>query len=117
MPVVRQLTEAGIAAFRQYLEGLSAGTTGPPPTHLLTAEEMSAPLGADVEVECRAFTSKRDAAEYLVSRLAGLDRAEVDNNGGLWSWLSLFYFDQVCPPSASGARRPGQIERHIPSGH
>jgi hypothetical protein len=117
MPVVRQLTEAGITAFRQYLEGLSVGVAEPPPTNLLTGEESSGPLGADVAIEDRHFVTKRDAAEHLVSRISGLNRAEVDHNIGLWGWLSLFYFDQVCPPAGNRARKPGQIERHIPSQH
>ena len=117
MPVVRQLTEAGIAGFRQYLQRLSSGAGESPPNDLLTDEATSAPLGATVDVEDRPFTSKRDAAEYLVERLAGLDRAQVDYNAGLWSWLSLFYFDQVCPAAADGTRHPKRVELYIPSQH
>src|SRR5581483_8832654 len=116
MPAVRELTQVGIDQFRQYLVGLSTGASDPPPRHLLTGEDTSAPLAGNAEVEERIFASKREAAEYLVSCLAGLDRVNVDHNSGLWSWLSLFYFDQVCPPSGHGVRRPGQIERHIPTG-
>jgi hypothetical protein len=117
MPVVRQLTEAGIAGFKHYLNRLSAGAVEPVPSELLTGEHSSAPLGTLAEVEDRPFESKRDAAEYLVDRLAGLGRAEVDYNAGLWSWLSLFYFDQVCPAAADGRRHPKKEWLYIPSQH
>jgi hypothetical protein len=40
----------------------------------------------------------------------------------LWSWMSLFYFDQVCPANEKGKRKPGRDYRHIlepgyPYGH
>ena len=37
----------------------------------------------------------------------------LDGDVGLWSWLSLFYFDQVCPPRPDGTRAPGRDYRHI----
>jgi hypothetical protein len=38
----------------------------------------------------------------------------VDRNPGFWAWLSLFLFEQVCPPRPDGGRRPGRDYRHIP---
>jgi hypothetical protein len=44
--------------------------------------------------------------------LAPLDRAEIDHNPGVWNWLSLFYFDRLCPPAA-GRRSPGRDYRYV----
>src|SRR5438093_6150059 len=115
MAVVRSLTPSGVEQFRQYLERLAAGAAEPPPVHLLTDEPSSQALTGHAEVELHVFASKQAAAEHLTERLGGLHRTEVDHSVGLWSWLSLFYFDQVCPPAADGTRDPGEIERHIPS--
>jgi hypothetical protein len=42
-----------------------------------------------------------------------LPHLQVDQNIGLWSWLSLYYFDLVCPVNENGRRLPGQDYRHI----
>ena len=57
------------------------------------------------------------AAKYLQRQLSPLEKPEVDYSAGLWAWLSLFYFDQVCPPLSSGQRKPGELVRHVPSQH
>jgi hypothetical protein len=117
MVTVRKLTETGLVQFRAHLEQLSAGAVELPPAHLLDDQEHSEALRGCAEVENIVFASKQAAAEYLTQQLAALDRSEVDHNVGLWSWLSLFYFDQVGPSTTGGRREPGQIERHIPSLH
>ena len=49
-----------------------------------------------------------------------LDGLETDAH--LWSWMSLFFFDRICPVEKSGIRKPGRHYRHIlepgyPNGH
>lgn len=117
MPMVRQLNEAGIAGFDQYIKRLATDAVEPPPFHLLSSDDTSTPLAPAVEVEDRPFASKRDVAEHLVERLAGLDRARVDYNAGLWSWLSLLYFNQLCPPDADARRHPKKEALYIPTQH
>lgn len=41
-----------------------------------------------------------------------MDPSPVDV--GLWSWLSLLLFDQVCPPQADGSRKVGAFPRYVP---
>src|SRR5262249_21379285 len=96
---------------------LAADPCEPPPAHLLSSDGTSAPLAGTAEVDDRRFETKRDAAQYLVDRLAGLDRAQVDYNAGLWSWLSLLYFDQLCPADKDGRRHPKKESLYIPTQH
>jgi len=113
MDLVRRFTPEGIVRFENYLMRLSAGEKLEPPVHLLyDADTSKATLGT-ANIEPRSFTSKKDSAEYLQQQLADLDRNEVDNNIGLWTWLSLYFIDQVCPPDGSGRRKPGEMVRHI----
>jgi len=51
-----------------------------------------------------------DAARLLHTLLATVPQPETDK--GLWAWLSLFFFDSVCPLK-DGNRKPGQRYRHI----
>ncbi len=117
MAIVRKLTKSGIASFTEYLKRLANGDAVDPPVHLLTDPESSEALLGSAEVEAVTLETKLAAANYLQRQLATLDRAEVDNNVGLWTWLSLFYFDQVCPALTRGKREPGEIARYILSHH
>ena len=70
------------------------------------------------------FLSPVEAARYLDRLLDALPERpdSLANDVALWSWLSVFYFDQVCPTNDKGKRKPGRDYRHIlepgyPAGH
>ncbi len=111
--VVRVLSKEGIERFRAYLADVRAGSRSDPPREILNDESCSAKLPDHVEVESRVFKKRLDAARYLHDVLQPLGHSTVDQNVGLWSWLSLYYFDQVCPVISRGIRLPGQDYRHI----
>ena len=81
---------------------------------ILTHPETSQPLPEQVEVELQTFSSRFAAAEYLHRCLQGMRIAEPERDVGLWAWLALFYFDEVCPISAGNRRRVGERARYIP---
>jgi hypothetical protein len=37
----------------------------------------------------------------------------IESDQGLWTWLSLFYFDELYPPAARVRRKPGERARWI----
>lgn len=117
MTVVRKLTPEGLERFAEYLKRIAQGEILDPPIHLLANGESSEALVGTAEVEAVPLGTKLAAAQYLQRQLAPLDKSEVDNSVGLWSWLSLFFFDEVCPPSSRGERKPGEIARHVLSQH
>lgn len=108
---VRRLTQRGVEAFRRYLGEIRSGSRAEPPRELLEDPSASEMLEKDAWVEERSFVDRMDAARYLAGVLDGLKSCEEDI--GLWSWLSLYYFDQVCPRRQDGARSPGRDYRHI----
>lgn len=109
---VRRLTKTGIDRFRTFLHALR-GDNAPldPPASLLTAPETSEPFEHDCVVERKSFADRLEAAQYLADVFDAIDGLQEDV--GLWGWLSLLYFDQVCPPKANGRRSPGRDYRHI----
>lgn len=111
---VRILTEKGIESFRAYLHGLAGGSKASPPKEMLYSPTHSADFNGAVVIDQREFPSRLEAVAYFSKVFAGVEHATVDYHPGLWSWLSLFYFDQVCPADPGGARRPGRDYRHIP---
>jgi hypothetical protein len=61
-------------------------------------------------------------AQYLDDALVEFESDSIEADVYLWSWLSLFYFDQICPAQKDGIRKPGRDYRHIlepgyPYGH
>ena len=93
-----------------------------PPAELLNDPDFSAPLTWETEVEQRNFNTRLELAQYLADVLQGAENDGLENDVELWSWLSLFYFDQVCPVEENGLRKPGRDYRHIlepgyPNGH
>jgi hypothetical protein len=105
---VRQFTAAGNEAFQQFLGSLRAQPVLPLATALLSdpALTTAVPFEAFVEREPhgRAFANRFEFGQYLNTVLAGVERSQISLNSGLWNWLALFYFDQLCPAGADGKR-------------
>jgi hypothetical protein len=112
---LRRLTDTGIEAFSNYLAMLRAEPTLAPPVQLLDSPGVSEPLKTDAAVEPRPFATRLDAAEYLHGLLAGSGLIGLDRDRGLWTWLTLYYFDQLCPADGHGKRKAGEDARYIPN--
>jgi len=118
----RKFTDEGLEQLRRYLAELREGATSPPPFHLLNDPVTSKPANDDTQIENREFATRLELAQYLDDALAEIENDSIETDVYLWSWLSLFYFNQVCPPQKDGTRKPGRDYRHIlepgyPYGH
>lgn len=111
---VRILNKEGLERFRAYLHCLSPEQKTYPPMDMLHNPLWSEPFEGNVQIEQRLFSSRLDAARYLCGVFEEVAPSLVAWNAGLWSWLSLLYFDQVCPPDRTGVRRPGRDYRFVP---
>ncbi len=103
---VRRLNNNGIDRFREYLADLRSDNTLPVPEYLLDNKETSVKIAGAPAVDRPGFATKRDAANFLVPRLESLDSPDTMNDSGLWNWLALYYFDDLCPPNSDGKRKP-----------
>lgn len=112
MTKLRRLTAKGIDELRKFLQEIRDGAEFHASPAILYADEYSQRVARPVEIEARTFGSKYEAAEYLAGVLADLPAAADDV--GLWSWLALFYFDQLSPVDAEGRRRPREDYHYIP---
>jgi hypothetical protein len=110
---ISRLTGAGIEAFEQALYGLKQSSAGDLPSELLIDPALVEPVGG--KVESRQFENRFSFAAYIddVLRLAPVVPWQRD--AGLWAWLTVFYFDSVCPRGSDGHRRVGALARYIPS--
>src|SRR5262245_26105513 len=112
----RRHTALGLERSHQWLDQLAASREGEVPAELLTGSELTEPAIAGLDVEPIAFATRYEWAEYIDARLSACNAYEVERDTGLWSWLTLFYFDLVCPKDGNGLRTVGQRARYIPSG-
>lgn len=107
-----RLTRRGIERFRRHLAALRSDGTLPTPVDLLVDAEASEPVDGAVAVPAHpGFTTRLEAARWLHRNVPDVPGRERDV--GLWAWLSLRWFDLVCPVRG-GQRRPGRDYRHIP---
>lgn len=114
---LRRLNAEGISRFATYLVTLRQDHTIAPDRSLLLDESSSEFLAGGVELERPGFTTKRQAAEYLLPRLKTLAHPDLYRDMGLWSWLALYYFDDVCPPGDGGKRKPLADPHYILDAH
>lgn len=113
MTRLRALNARGIAEFRDFLQKIREGADLPANPAILYVDDTSTRLPRPVDVEMRTFDRKFDAAAYLSDLLRDVPSGPEEI--GLWSWLALFYFDQLSPAGADGKRRPREDYHYIPA--
>lgn len=109
---LRRLTPDGIKMFSDYLDALEESPAQPLPLHLLT-DAASSELASDkADIEPMQFGNRYNAAKYLDELFINIGLVDVERDSGLWSWLALYYFDELCPLHGS-ERDPGARARYI----
>jgi hypothetical protein len=110
---LRRLNNEGLRRFDEYLSQLRENPNLPPPTNLLT-DSVTSQEAAPVPVSPRLFATRIEVGRWLYELIEQSRLSDPARDRGLWAWLSLLLFDQVCPPDGRGHRKPGEKARHIP---
>jgi hypothetical protein len=113
MTLVHKLNSQGIEYFNKYLDTLKEKPEATPPLEILTDPDYSEAFQDQVKIETLKFESRIHMVKYLSKTLDRLNTSISMENKGLWNWLSLYYFDQVCPKNLEEKRTPGMDYRHI----
>jgi hypothetical protein len=113
MTNVCKLNSKGIECFKKYLNDLREKPDLEPPFKILENPDYSDAFQDKAKVEKVEFQHRTHMVEYLSKALESLNVSSELENQGLWSWLSLFYFEQVCPKDLDQKRVPGMEYRHI----
>jgi hypothetical protein len=112
---VRVFTEYGIEKFSQYINSLDN------PTELVLPDLNQEPYSVffrprdDIEIdENKKFTNRLDMGKYItkVFNGAGIERSEIIDNSGLWSWFAYMWFKQLCKKD-KGVYQIYEIPRYI----
>ena len=101
---LRRFNPDGIEAFRRELAECRTAPSRDIPLEMLTDPMLTELVAPQVEVEPRAFKTKGDAAVYFHRIFHGIPKQQLLEDAGLWTWLSLYFFEIVCPKH-SGVRK------------
>lgn len=112
---LRRLNDNGIHRMGEFLDSLTTPEAQQWPSHVLADDRYSDSLEIEIEVEARDFDDREQVGEYLNSILDDEELSGLEKDQGLWAWLSLFYFDQLCPRDRDGNYSPKDRARWIPA--
>lgn len=113
--IIRRLNPLGLERLGDFLDSLTGDAPLPVPLSILEDPQTTEDLPKAIEISSRTFTNRLEAAQYLYDLLSDSEIPEVERDKGLWAWLSLFFFDQLCPTDKSGKRKPKDRARLIPA--
>lgn len=111
---LQRLTAAGIEAFAVYLDQMETDPSIPIPVDLLKDPVCTEAVVPQIEVEIHRFGSRFKAAEYLHECFSRGELTDIERDKGLWAWLALLYFNELCPPDSNGNRKVRERARYIP---
>jgi len=110
---IREFNAKGINAFRIYLDEIKNGIRNDLPKDFVHKKTLTKELSVSINKGVDDFENKYDMAKYLYQELVvGNPVKNIWSKVGVWSWLSAYYFDLVCP-DMDGVRKPGEDYRHI----
>jgi hypothetical protein len=114
MRELRHFTSDGLTRFRDFLNELKQDPSREIPRDLLEDPDLTRSVTGSgrLQIEERALHTRLEAGEYLNQVLGGL--ADPLSGPELWAWLTLLFFDSICPPEENGLRKPAAEARYIP---
>ena len=99
----------------EFLDEVALGRSGSDSAEaLLRRGSYGELVEPQIRLHRRPFATRFELAESLVERLES-GQAEDHADAGLWAWLALYFFDQLCPAQGKGGRRVGARVRWIPA--
>ena len=106
---LRRFTEVGISRFDDFR---ASSLRAVDQLHeILHDDACSERVGAGIEVEQRRLPTRFSVGEYLYGLLDDVAPPGVNTDVGTWTWMSAFYFEQLCPQGSS----PGDRPRWVPA--
>ncbi|MFV2045277.1 MAG: hypothetical protein ACC700_18845, partial [Anaerolineales bacterium] len=111
---LRFFNTEGLLKFRHELDSLSTDPRHPIDFDWIHEDEFSDRVSPGIQLEDRKLSTKLEAADFLAPVLQGIELRDKYYHQGLWSWLSAYLLDSVCPAKNGQRSSPGRSYRHIP---
>lgn len=112
---IRVLTDKGTEAFRGYIVEAKTDPKKPPPIDQLSHKPWSSEFIIYIEIHDLSVKTRMELGKQLVQlfKSNGVERKDIINNPGIWSWLALMWFDCLCPVKDDGTRKVRDASRYI----
>lgn len=110
---LRRFNQDGITAFVNYRARLTLDPNLEPPLELLEDPALTELMRGNAEVKKIAFTNRFHTGKYLNELINEANIELPERDQGLWTWLTLFYFDVICPADGNGNRSPQHEARLV----
>lgn len=104
MSELRRFTRDGMAEFSRRLEAIKAGLGGDIDDRLTLNRAWTELVQPTIQIERPTFQTKREAGAYLARVLNPVRGPGAAVDPGMWTWLSAWFFDSLCPLDSSGVR-------------
>lgn len=116
MKRIRRHTAQGIEEVERWLDQLKLEGGGSVPSILLDDPRFSEDLPENLQIdEGEQFSSRFEWGVYIEGVLRELPTRRLAEDPGVWTWLSLALFDQICPVGPNGKRKLSDRPRYVPS--
>lgn len=112
----RKLNDEGVHRFEAFVRSLRQNGRLRVPYDFLNEKDTSQPIGDGLDFDDVEFGSRYECAVHVAAVMSNVDgTADYYDDRGFWSALALYWFDQLCPASASGIRKPSREYNFVPS--
>lgn len=111
---VRRFNDKGIRQMGQFIDSLTTEEPQKYPNELITDPSSTEIIDDKIVIDERSFSNRFEVGKYFNDKFADADMQNVKRDRGLWSWLALFYFDEICNRDSEGNPKPGERARWIP---
>lgn len=108
----RRLNSAGINKFSEFINDARRDGRAPLPSYLLEDRNFSESIDINIELASPNFTSRFEIGMYLIEQFKGVDIQPYIGDQGFWTWISLFWFEKICPLK-NGSRRVSMYYNYI----
>lgn len=99
---LRRFNNEGIQAFKEFLAKCRRQPDTELPIGLLENGTFTEIMDGGLSVAASHFETKGDAARYFETVLRPIPVEDLVKDAGLWSWLTMLFFDSVCPSEGGG---------------
>ena len=110
---VRTFNEEGIAEFDRVINEIRKGNLKIIPENLISDDQFSEIAEPLINIEQIASNEKSILVPYLVGVLNLGSNKSLYFNKGLWTWMSAFFFDNVCPADGRGMRKVNESAFYV----
>lgn len=110
---IRSFNEEGINEFERIISEIRNNNIKYIPEDLLYDEQYSETHEPVINLEQVDYKNKNELVPYLVSKLNLKSNKQLYFDKGMWTWLSAFFFNNICPADGNGKRKVNETAFYI----